>query len=119
MPHGMERLKHVLRRSNLGIRTSMKEDTDRRTFQRSTGAALTTAVFTGDLRGANDRIAAAFIGTGRMGMSNLDYAMKQPGLEVTAVCDVCQPWLDEAYVLARPLACLHDGGGVQGRRRRL
>jgi len=40
--------------------------TDRREFLKSAGAAaLTTSLFTGKVRGANDRIAAAFIGIGR------------------------------------------------------
>jgi hypothetical protein len=33
---------------------------------------------------------------GRMGMSNLEYAMRQPGLQVLAVCDVYQPHLEAA-----------------------
>ncbi len=77
----------------------MRKDAARREFLKTAGGALTSSIFAGNLNGANDRITAAFIGTGRMGMSNLDYAMKQPGLEVTAVCDVCQPRLDEAESL--------------------
>ena len=60
----------------------------RRQFLKSAGAALTTSLFTGSVRGANDRLAAAFIGMGRMGTSNLEYAMRQPNLQVVAVCDV-------------------------------
>jgi hypothetical protein len=40
---------------------------DRRDFLKSAGAAaLTTSMFTGNVRGANDKIAAAFIGMGKM-----------------------------------------------------
>ncbi len=39
---------------------------------------------------------AAFIGMGRMGLSNLEYAMQQPNLQVVALCDVYQPNLDKA-----------------------
>ena len=48
------------------------------------------------LHGANDRIRAAFIGMGRMGMSNLRFAMKQENVEVAYVCDVYQPHLQNA-----------------------
>ena len=40
------------------------------------GAALATSLYTGDVRGANDRISAAFIGMGKMGRTNLGYAMR-------------------------------------------
>jgi predicted dehydrogenase len=53
------------------------------------------------MRGANDRVAAAFIGMGRMGMSNLEYAMRQPDLQVVAVCDVFEPHLEQAVAKAR------------------
>src|SRR6266478_1280738 len=61
---------------------------DRRDFLKSATAALTTSIFTGQIRGANDRIAAAFIGMGKMGRSNLSYAMRQDNLVPVAVCDV-------------------------------
>ncbi len=71
-------------------------ETGRRGFLKTAGAALTTSVFTGNVRGANDRLAAAFIGMGRMGMGNLSYAMKQENLEPVAVCDVYEPHLEKA-----------------------
>jgi predicted dehydrogenase len=70
--------------------------TERRDFIRTAGAALTTQIFTGAVKGANDRVSAAFIGMGRMGSSNLGIAMKQPNVEVVAVCDVYQPHLEKA-----------------------
>jgi predicted dehydrogenase len=70
--------------------------TERRDFLKGAGAALTTQIFTGAVKGANDRVTAAFIGMGRMGMANLGVAMKQPNLEVAAVCDVYQPHLEQA-----------------------
>ncbi len=72
----------------------------RRQFLKTTGA-FTTALVTGNLRGANDRIAAAFIGVGVMGSENLGAAMKQPGVAAVAVCDVYQPNLEKAAALAR------------------
>ena len=43
-------------------------NTNRRDFLRAAGAAgLTTNLFTGNLKGANDKVAVAFIGMGTMG----------------------------------------------------
>ena len=61
------------------------------------GAALTTSLFTGDLKGANDKVNVAFIGVGRMGSENIGYCAHVPGFEIVAVCDVYQPALDAAY----------------------
>ena len=84
--------------------------TERRDFIKGAGAALTTQIFTGAVKGANDRISVAVIGMGRMGMSNLGVAMKQPNVEIAAVCDVYQPHLEKAIaataasLATRPLA---------------
>ncbi len=72
-------------------------ESGRRDFFKAVGAAaLTTNIFTGKIKGANDRIAAAFIGMGKMGRSNLHYAMRQENLAPVAVCDVYQRNLDWA-----------------------
>ena len=76
------------------------ENGGRRQFLKTTGV-LTTSLFTGNLRGANDRISAAFIGVGVMGSENLGAAMKQFGVAAVAVCDVYQPNLEKAGALAR------------------
>jgi predicted dehydrogenase len=61
----------------------------RRDFVKSSvAAALTSQIFTGNMRGANDRISVGFIGLGKMGRDNLRWAMRQPGVAVAAVCDV-------------------------------
>lgn len=74
---------------------------DRRDFLKAgMGAALTTSIFTGRVKGANDRIRVSFIGMGRMGTSNLQFAMKQPDVEVVSVCDVYQPHLEKAVALS-------------------
>jgi predicted dehydrogenase len=80
---------------------NQNSESERRAFLRAGGAALTTSLFTGRIRGANDRIAMAFIGTGVMGTGNLAHCMGQPGTEVLAVCDVYQPNLERAADLAR------------------
>jgi predicted dehydrogenase len=71
---------------------------NRRGFLKHTAgaAALTTSIFTGNVKGANDKISIGFIGLGRMGRANLSFALNQPELEVVALCDVYQPCLDVA-----------------------
>ena len=72
-------------------------ETDRRDFFKAAGAAaLTTALFTGNVRGANDKVNAAFIGMGKMGRANLQIAMRQENLQVSSVCDIFQRNLDMA-----------------------
>lgn len=72
----------------------------RRTILKGAGAALTTSLFTGKVRGANDKISIGFIGIGAMGSSNLRYAMSLPEVAVSAVCDVYQPTLEKAVASA-------------------
>jgi predicted dehydrogenase len=77
---------------------------DRRGFLKSAGAAaFTTSLFTGDLRGANDKINLAFVGMGRAGLSNLGFAAKTPGVNIAAVCDISRPALEGAVVQATKL----------------
>jgi predicted dehydrogenase len=76
-------------------------EADRRDFLKTAGAAaLTTSIFTGNLKGANDKINAAFIGMGRMGQSNLQVAMRQENLSVSAVCDIYKPNLEKSAAMA-------------------
>ena len=78
------------------------ESADRRAFLKAAGgAALASSLFTGNLRGANDKVNIAFIGIGRMGSENIGYCSKVPGFEIVAVCDVYQPALDAAAEQAR------------------
>jgi hypothetical protein len=122
-------------------------NSNRRDFFKSAAtAALTTQIFTGNLRGANDKLSAAFIGMGKMGRSNLSAAMRQENVVVSAVCDVFDRNLDMAvaatkgqargvrdfreiladksidvgvYLDARSLARLHDRRSLQGRQGRV
>jgi predicted dehydrogenase len=73
---------------------------ERRDILKGAGAALTTALFTGRVRGANDRITLGFIGLGAMGSSNLGYALRLPEVQPVAVCDVYQPTLEKALATA-------------------
>src|SRR5690349_5895878 len=75
---------------------------NRRNFLKAAGVAgLTTNLFTGRVRGANDRVAIAFIGVGTMGSGNLEYSMKVPDFQPVAICDVYQPNLERAQATAR------------------
>jgi NADH/NAD ratio-sensing transcriptional regulator Rex len=74
---------------------------DRRGFLKTAGAAVTTSLFTGPMRGANDKINIALIGIGQMGRANLGYALKHPNVEIVALCDVYQPNLDFAASKAK------------------
>jgi predicted dehydrogenase len=73
----------------------------RRAFLRSATAATTASAFAARAISANDRISTAFIGVGTMGSENLGAAMIQPGVAVSAVCDVFQPNLERAGAIAR------------------
>ncbi|WP_031499351.1 Gfo/Idh/MocA family protein [Bryobacter aggregatus] len=73
----------------------------RRDASLALGAAFTTSIFTGQVKGANDRISVGFIGLGAMGSGNLNYAMKVPGFQPAALCDVYQPHLERAEATAR------------------
>jgi predicted dehydrogenase len=74
---------------------------ERRTILKGAGAALTTSLFTGRVKGANDRISVGHIGIGAMGSSNLGHALKlSDTVEPVAVCDVYKPHLDKAVATA-------------------
>ena len=79
-----------------------EHELQRREFLKSAGvgAALTTSLVTGRLRGANDRIRVGFIGLGRMGRSSLGTCLKMPECQVVALCDVYKPNLELAVKMA-------------------
>ncbi|MDX1979944.1 MAG: Gfo/Idh/MocA family oxidoreductase [Bryobacteraceae bacterium] len=84
-------------------------DNPRRDFMKAAGAAaFTTNLFTGKLKGANDKVNTAFIGMGRMGTGNLGYAKKQDNVAVTHVCDVYKPNLDKAASMAPEAKAIRD-----------
>ncbi len=70
--------------------------TNRRGFLRASGAAFTTSIFTGNVKGANDRPVGAYIGTGRMGLGNIRYSARAGDIEQKYVCDVYEPNLQKA-----------------------
>ncbi len=79
----------------------MEHESPRRDFLKTAAAGLTTSLFAGSLKGANDRLSVAFIGTGRMGQGNMKAAMTQENLVVSAVCDVYEPNLQKALEMSK------------------
>lgn len=73
----------------------------RRAVVTSAATAFTTSLFTGRVKGANDRIAVGYIGLGAMGSGNLSLSMKVPDIQPVALCDVYQPHLERAEASAR------------------
>ena len=76
----------------------------RRMYMKTLGAAALTAnLFTGRVRGANDRIALGIIGAGgkQASETHLPGFIGCPGAEVVALCDVFEPGLTRAYAIAR------------------
>jgi predicted dehydrogenase len=75
----------------------------RRDFIKAAGAAgLTSNLFTGRLRGANNRITVGFVGIGMQGSGNLGNALAaKEQAQVVAVCDVYQPALERATAAVR------------------
>ena len=59
-------------------------------------AGATTALGAARAAGANDRVRLGCIGLGNRGDQVLDAFLKQPDMEVVAVCDLSQAYLDFA-----------------------
>jgi predicted dehydrogenase len=75
-------------------------ETPRREFLTAASAAFTINLFASNFQGANNKITAAFIGTGRMGLSNIASAKKQENLVIAGVCDVYEPDLAKGAAAA-------------------
>jgi predicted dehydrogenase len=73
----------------------------RRDVLTAAATAFTTSLFTGNVKGANDRIAVGYIGLGAMGSGNLGYGMKVPEVQPAALCDIYEPHLERAQDAAR------------------
>jgi predicted dehydrogenase len=80
--------------------SKIPENSGRRGFLTAGAAALTTSLFTGKLRGANDKVNLAYIGCGAMGTGNIGYGATT-GFQITHVCDVWQTNLEKAEALAK------------------
>src|SRR6516164_887955 len=90
-----------LHRKLNSVTTRSSMTIQRRDLLSGAAAAFTTSLFTGRVRGANDRVAVGFIGLGAMGSGNLGYAMKVPEAQPVALCDVYQPHLERAEAAAK------------------
>jgi predicted dehydrogenase len=75
----------------------MAREMTRRGFVRTAAAAAaSTALSRASVLGANERVRVGFIGLGNRGDQVLDAFLEQPDVEVTAVCDIYQPYVDFA-----------------------
>jgi predicted dehydrogenase len=72
---------------------------NRREFMAAAGTVLTSSLFTGNIKGANDRVTAGFIGVGKQGMTDFQGAIAD-GVEPIAFCDVYQPTLEASVAAA-------------------
>ena len=72
---------------------------DRRAFSKVSASAV-LALGVAEAASAavppNDRIGVGFIGVGNRGSQVLDAFLEQPNIEIVALCDVYQPYLDRA-----------------------
>ena len=69
----------------------------RRDFTKiATAASVNTALGSGRVLGANDRVRLGFIGVGNRGDQVLDGFLAHKDAEVVAVCDIHQPYMDFA-----------------------
>jgi predicted dehydrogenase len=74
----------------------MMSELSRRGFSRAALAGVGTALSASRVWGANDRIRVGFIGVGNRGDQVLDGFLKHKDCEVSAVCDLYQPYVDVA-----------------------
>jgi predicted dehydrogenase len=72
------------------------ESTRRRFVRTAAGAAASTAIGRGSVLGANERVRVGFIGLGNRGDQVLDAFLEQKDVEIAAVCDLYQPYVDFA-----------------------
>ncbi len=90
---------------------------NRRKFVRAAALAATaaTAPLAGNVLGANERIAVGLIGAGGMGRANLTDFLKNPDVEVAAICDVNQLNLEKALGMVGGTGATGATGGTGGR----
>jgi len=75
----------------------MTNKLSRRGFVRTTAAAAaSTALSRNSVLGAGDRVRVGFIGLGNRGDQVLDAFLEQKDVEVAAVCDIYQPYVEFA-----------------------
>ncbi len=77
------------------------KEVSRRNLLAGAGAVFTTSLFTGNVKGANDRVAVGYIGLGAMGSGNLGFGMQVPEVVPVALCDVYQPALEKNEAAAK------------------
>ena len=81
--------------------TQPHSTTRRDVLKASAAAAFTTMIFPKLGRGANDKLAVGFIGTGAMGQGNVTYALETDRVQAVSICDVYQPNLEKGIGIAK------------------
>jgi len=81
---------------------------DRLDFLRAGAALFTTSLFTGRIRGANDRIRVGYIGMGKQGRDNMKAFKAVDTIEPAAVCDVYERNLDWGSQISKGVKTHHD-----------
>src|SRR3989442_751918 len=66
----------------IGAMMDISNEISRRKALATASAVFTTSLFTGRVKGANDRIAVGYIGLGAMGSGNVGFGMQVPEIEV-------------------------------------
>lgn len=78
----------------------------------SMGAGFPAIDVKGTVRGANDRIRMGAIGIGNRGSQLLEIYMKNPDIQVTALCDIYKPYLMRDKAAVNPRYFLPQGRPV-------
>ncbi len=79
---------------------SNRRDFMKRALATTAGLAMSGLGPTGNVLGANDKVRVGVIGTGRMGVGDLEDFAKQPDAEIVVVCDVYEPNLQKGLQAA-------------------
>jgi len=84
----------------------VSEEINRRDFMKratvtAVGAGLSlSALSARNVLGANEKVRVGVIGSGQMGIANMEAFLKHPQVEIVAVCDVYQPNLNKGLKAA-------------------
>ncbi len=92
----------MTKKSNLTTRREFISKTGIAAAGVTIGAAGLNSVSCGRSIGPNDKIRVGFIGIGNRGTQVMDLFRAEPDVEVAALCDIYQPYLDRDYSKVNP-----------------
>ena len=92
----------MTKKSNLTTRREFITKTGIAAAGVTIGAAGLTSVSCGRSIGPNDKIRVGFIGIGNRGTQVMDLFRAEPDVEVAALCDIYQPYLDRDFSKVSP-----------------